>query len=73
MLYAPAHTPKEIVERLHREMQAIMSDPEMQKKASAIGLLPLDPPSIDETLKYMAAERDKWGSLVRRLNLEGTM
>lgn len=73
MLYAPAATPKEIVERLHKEMTAIMSDPEMQKKASAIGLLPLNPPSIDETQKYLAAERDKWGSLVRKLNLEGTM
>jgi tripartite-type tricarboxylate transporter receptor subunit TctC len=73
MLYARADTPKEIVERLHKDMSAIMSDPDMQKKASDIGLLPITPPSTEETLKYLAAERDKWGSLVRKLNLEGTM
>ena len=73
MLYAPAATPKPIVERLHKEMQQIMSDPEMQKKAAAIGLLPLNPPSIEETQKYLAAEREKWGSLVRKLNLQGSM
>ncbi len=72
MLYAPAATPKPIVDRLHREMAKIMSAPEMKQKASVIGLLPLDPPSIAETQKYLADEREKWGSLVKKLGLEGT-
>jgi hypothetical protein len=29
-------------------------------------------PSIDDTQKYLASERDKWGSLVRKLGLEGS-
>ena len=72
MLYAPAATPKEIVDKLHREMSRIMTAPEMQQKASNIGLLPIDVPSIDDTQKYLASERDKWGSLVRKLGLEGS-
>ena len=72
VLFAPAATPKDIVARLHAEMKKIMSDPEMQKRAANIGLLPLDPPSIEETQKYIASERDKWGSLVRKLGLAGT-
>lgn len=73
VLLAPAATPKTIVERLHGEMTKIMSDPEMQKRAANIGLLPINPPSIAETQNYIAAEREKWGNLVRKLGLAGTL
>jgi tripartite-type tricarboxylate transporter receptor subunit TctC len=72
MLYAPAATPRPIVDRLHDEMTKIMSDPEMQAKATTIGLLPIIPPSIADTQKYLASEREKWGSLVKQLGLEGS-
>jgi tripartite-type tricarboxylate transporter receptor subunit TctC len=72
VLLAPAKTPRPIVDRLHAEMKKIMADPEMQKRASAIGLIPFDTPSIDGISKYMAEERTKWGSLVKVLGLEGT-
>ena len=49
-----------------------MSYAEMQKRAAATGLLPVDPPSLVETQKYIAAEREKWGNLVRQLGLAGT-
>ncbi len=42
ILFAPAATPKEIVERLHQEMRKIMSTPEMNKRVLDIGLLPLE-------------------------------
>jgi tripartite-type tricarboxylate transporter receptor subunit TctC len=72
ILFAPAATPSAIVDRLHQEMTKIMSDPEMQKRASNIGLLPLIPPSIADTQKYIAAESAKWGTLVHKLGLAGT-
>ena len=72
MLFAPAATPKPILDRLHAEMSKIMADPEMKQTAATIGLLPIDPPSIADTEKYLASERDKWGSLVRKLGLEGS-
>lgn len=72
MLFAPAATPKPIVDRLHAEMTKIMSDPEMQAKATTIGLLPIVPPSVADTQKYLASEREKWGSLVKKLGLEGS-
>jgi tripartite-type tricarboxylate transporter receptor subunit TctC len=72
-LFAPAATPKDIVERLHKEMSKIMSDPDMQKRAGNVGLLPIDPPSLAETQKYITAEREKWGGLVQKLGLAGSM
>lgn len=73
MLFAPAATPKPIVERLHGEMKKIMADPEMVKLTEKIGLLPVDTPSIEGIQSYIASERDKWGSLVKQLGLDGTM
>ncbi len=72
VLVAPAATPKDIVDRLHKEMAKIMSDEDMQKRVASTGLLPISPPSTAETQKYIASEREKWGSLVRQLGLEGT-
>jgi len=72
MLFAPRATPKPILDKLHAEMARIMRDPEIKQKASTIGLLPIDPPSIAETETYLASEREKWGSLVRKLGLEGS-
>ena len=73
VLFAPAATPKPIIERLHMEMKRIMADPEMIKLTEKIGLLPVDSPDIDGIQKYLASEREKWGSLVKQLGLAGTM
>jgi tripartite-type tricarboxylate transporter receptor subunit TctC len=73
VLLAPAATSREIVGRLHQEMRAIMSAPEMKKRASDIGLLPLDSPPVEGIRDYIRSEQDKWGSLVRKLGLEGSM
>ena len=73
ILFAPAATPKPIVERLHREMKKIMADPEMIRLTEKIGLLPVESPDVDGIQKYLASEREKWGSLVKQLGLAGTM
>jgi tripartite-type tricarboxylate transporter receptor subunit TctC len=72
MLFAPAGTPPEIVERLHNEMRKIMSTPDMTKRAADIGLLPLDSPPVEGIRAYIKAEQDKWGKIVRDLGLAGT-
>ena len=72
ILFAPAATPKEIIDRLHREMRVIMSAPEMMQRASNIGLLPLESPPIEGIRSYIKSEQDKWGSLVKKLGLEGS-
>jgi tripartite-type tricarboxylate transporter receptor subunit TctC len=73
ILLAPAATPKEVIDRLHQEMKRIMSAPDMKKRASDIGLLPLDSPPVDGIRVYIKSEQDKWGSLVRKLGLEGSL
>jgi tripartite-type tricarboxylate transporter receptor subunit TctC len=71
-LMVPSKTPKEIVDRLHAEMQKVMSDPEMKKRAADIGLIPIDSPSVAGINDYIKSERAKWGALVDKIGLRGT-
>jgi tripartite-type tricarboxylate transporter receptor subunit TctC len=72
-LLVPSKTPKEIVDRLHAEMKKIMSDPEMTKRAADIGLIPIESPSVAGINDYIKSERGKWGALVDKLGLRGSM
>lgn len=72
MLLAPAKTPQPVVDRLHAEMKRIMAAPEMWERIAALGLLPLDPPSIEDSRSYIKSEQLKWGAMVKQLGLEGS-
>ena len=72
VLFARHDTPRAIVDRLHGEMKRIMAGPEMQQRIMRIGLIPHDTPSIDGLERYVKAETEKWGALVRQLGLAGS-
>jgi tripartite-type tricarboxylate transporter receptor subunit TctC len=73
VLLAPAATPRPIVERLHAEMKRITGDAAFQKRVSDVGLIPLQPQSIEAIQEYMRSERKRWGSVVTQLGLAGSL
>jgi tripartite-type tricarboxylate transporter receptor subunit TctC len=72
VIFARHDTPRDIVNRLHDEMKSIMAAPDMQEKIMRIGLIPHDTPSVEGVQRYIKAETEKWGTLVRQLGLEGS-
>jgi tripartite-type tricarboxylate transporter receptor subunit TctC len=72
MLVVPAGTPKEIVTRLNRELKTIMALPEVQKQITDIGLIPMEPPPVDELRHFLDAEIVRWGKLVQQVGIAGT-
>lgn len=56
-LLAPAQTPKPVMERLHREVSAILDMPEVREKMEALGALPfkLEPTAFDKFIEEEAA------------------
>jgi tripartite-type tricarboxylate transporter receptor subunit TctC len=72
MLFAPAATPKDVVERLHAETRKLTTTPEFRNFLQVRGQVPVDSPPPDGVRAYIKSEPDKWGSLVRRLGLEGS-
>jgi tripartite-type tricarboxylate transporter receptor subunit TctC len=53
-------------------MKQIMGAPEMRQRIANMGLLPIDPPSLDETDRYIKSETAKFGVLLKALGLAGT-
>jgi tripartite-type tricarboxylate transporter receptor subunit TctC len=72
VLLVPSKTPKDIVDRLHAEMNRIMKDPTLKKRVADLGLIPIDTPSVAEISSYIKSERAKWGALVEKIGLKGT-
>jgi tripartite-type tricarboxylate transporter receptor subunit TctC len=72
VIFARHDTPREIVDKLHGEMQRIMATSEMRQKIMTIGLIPIESPSVEGVQRYIKDETEKWGALVRQLGLEGS-
>jgi tripartite-type tricarboxylate transporter receptor subunit TctC len=73
VLLAPSATPRPVVERLHAEMNRITGDAAFQKRVSEIGLMPLQPRSIEEIQQYIRSERERWGGVITQLGLAGSL
>ena len=73
ILVARAGTPRPIVERLNAEMKRIMADPEIRQRIAGMGLIPITPPPIAETERYLKAEAAKWRAILTSMGLEGSM
>jgi tripartite-type tricarboxylate transporter receptor subunit TctC len=68
-LLAPAGTPKAIVDRLNKELRAIIATPEVRARIAADGGDPM-PSSPEEYAADIDREGLKWGALIRKLKLK---
>jgi tripartite-type tricarboxylate transporter receptor subunit TctC len=68
-MVAPARTPRAVVERLQREIKAVVDAPDMREKLLQSAFEPIaDTPG--EFTRYLAAERVKWGRVVREAHVK---
>ena len=68
-LAAPAGTPRPIVERLNKELRAILASDEMKKRLLDDGADP-SPSTPDEYAGNIAREEAKWAVLVQKLGIK---
>jgi len=66
MVVAPAATPRDIVEKLHGELKAIMAMPDTREQIARIGLVAVDTAPPEELARFVAAEITRWGAIVER-------
>jgi tripartite-type tricarboxylate transporter receptor subunit TctC len=66
---APAKTPREIIEKLNTEINAVLSDPAIKARFASLGAEPmLMTPT--EFGKYIASETEKWGKVVKTAGIK---
>jgi tripartite-type tricarboxylate transporter receptor subunit TctC len=67
-IIAPAGTPREIVDKLYREIKRVVALPDVQEKLGSVGFEPVvDTP--DEFAARIKVELAKWGKVVRDANI----
>ena len=67
-LFAPPGTPPEIVEKLSKEVQAIIAEPAMQEKLKAMGVTPIGNTSA-EFQAFIDKETVKWAEVIKAANV----
>ena len=63
-VFAPAGTPKPVVDQLAADVKQILEQPAVQKTLTEVGAVP-SPMSPEEFSKFIAAERRKWQEVVK--------
>ena len=66
---APRSTPGEIIEKLNKEINAVVSDPNMSARLIGLGNLPM-PMTAAEFGKLIADETDKWAKVIKFANIK---
>ncbi len=66
---APKGTPKEIVDKLNKEINAILATPQIKEKFANLGGSALGD-SAEDYGKFIASEIDKWGKVIKAANIE---
>jgi tripartite-type tricarboxylate transporter receptor subunit TctC len=66
---APKATSAEIVDKLNKEINAGLADPKLKARLSELGgtVLPGSPAAFG---KLIAEETEKWGNVIRALNIK---
>ena len=67
-LAVPAGTPRDVIARLNREVNAILATPEMRQKFADQGAEPVGGPP-EAFAEHVKREREKWGGVIRAANI----
>jgi tripartite-type tricarboxylate transporter receptor subunit TctC len=67
--FAPAGTPRPVVERLNRAINKIISAPALKEQFSALGLEP-EPMTPERFAEIFTSDITRWGGIIRRLGLK---
>lgn len=68
-LVAPKGTPAEVIAILNKALLSALDTPSVKERFATLGLEAI-PSSPEEMARYSAAEREKWGKVVRAANIQ---
>ena len=71
MLVAPAKTPREIVDRLNAELNAIVREPPVMNDINGRGAIAIATPPVAELQRFVQSEIVRWGKVVEAAGAKG--
>jgi tripartite-type tricarboxylate transporter receptor subunit TctC len=70
VVVAPAGTPADIIERMNREMDSVLKEPEVSSRLAEIGFFTAGAGTPAETAEYLRVQYENWGSVVRQIGIQ---
>ena len=70
LIVAPAGTPGEIVQRVNREMDKILKDPETAKRLAGLGFFTEGAETPEVVAGFIRADTAKWGRIVKEIGIQ---
>lgn len=67
-LIAPAGTPKEIVDRLNADVNAVLKQPDVVEKFTSAGAVPVGG-SVADFERFIRTDMEKWARVVKERNI----
>ena len=68
-IFAPAGTPRPILDRLHAEIGKILREPEIQERVAKLGMQEADM-SIEQIAAFQKAEVARWAAVIKAANIK---
>lgn len=69
-IFAPARSPKTIVERLFREIHKAMQHPDVKKRQNAVGIEPGGSASPQDFVKFIREDTARWARIIRDASIK---
>lgn len=70
LIVAPAGTPADTVQRVNREMDKILKDPETVKRLRDLGFFTEGAETPDAVAEAIRSDREKWGRIVKEIGIQ---
>jgi tripartite-type tricarboxylate transporter receptor subunit TctC len=68
-LMAPTGTPAEVIQRVHRDLQTVLANPEIAQRIQTIGPIPDGTLSVDQVRQFLQAEAKRWGEATQEIGI----
>lgn len=68
-LVAPAGTPRPVIERVGKDMNALLSDPDVVQRMAALGPVAVPGWSPDQLGTFLREEHARWGALAKEIGV----
>jgi tripartite-type tricarboxylate transporter receptor subunit TctC len=69
---APGQTPKDILNKLNAELNAIVGLDDVRSRLAELGMIPIGKGSPDELQSFLESEITRWGKVVEAAGIAGT-
>ena len=69
-LFAPAGTPKELVQQISQDVQAILQSPDVKKNLFKSGFEPVPNQTPEQFAQFVKREVDRWSKVVKSSNIQ---